>query len=100
MGSGTPLLVFWAAQGARACEYAYPCHPWYHLGMRAFLAVALITSSWALAAENEWARPFAKEPLLGEGIYYSHGSRVEPASLYEAQLKERFGEKTEKGVGH
>jgi len=46
------------------------------------------------------ARPFAKEPLLGEGIYDSHGTRVEPASLYEAQLKERFREKTEKGVGY
>ena len=46
------------------------------------------------------ARPFAKEPLLGEGFYDSHGTRVEPGSLYEAQLKERFREKTEKGVGY
>src|SRR5437868_3561993 len=60
-------------------------------------------ANWAIGCSwnrMKRARPFAKEPLLGEGIYDSHGMRVEPASLYEAQLKERFREKTQKGVGY
>jgi hypothetical protein len=60
-------------------------------------------ANWAIGCSWERmkrARPFDKEPLLAEGIYDSHGKRVEPASLYEAQLKERFREKTTKGVGY
>jgi len=50
-------------------------------------------ANWAIGCSWEKlkrARPFDKEPLLGEGIYDSHGTRVEPASLYQAQLKERL----------
>jgi hypothetical protein len=49
--------------------------------------------NWAIGCNWERlkrARPFAREPLIEEGIYDSHGVRVEPASLYEAQLKERL----------
>src|SRR5438045_1000784 len=28
MGSGTPMPVSFDCGGARACEYACPCHPW------------------------------------------------------------------------
>jgi len=60
-------------------------------------------ANWAIGCSWERmkrARPFAKEPLLAEGIYDSHGVRVQPESLYMAQLRERLNEKTEKGVGY
>ena len=50
-------------------------------------------ANWAIGCSWERmkrARPFDKEPLLAEGIYDSHGTRVQPESLYLAQLKERL----------
>jgi len=48
--------------------------------------------NWAIGCQGhreQSAMPFAKEPLIPEGTFESHGKAVEPASLYRAQYQER-----------
>jgi len=80
MGSGHGWTIGWAVAwncSAKASIIQNPpgCANW------------AIGCSWQRLKR---ARPFDKEPLLAEGIYDSHGERVEPPSLYQAQLKERL----------
>jgi hypothetical protein len=45
-------------------------------------------------------RPFDKAPDLSEGVIDSPGARVEPPSLYLAQLAERLGPQAPKQIGY
>ncbi|HEV8292457.1 MAG TPA: hypothetical protein VGP94_11060 [Tepidisphaeraceae bacterium] len=90
MGSGHGWTVGWAV--------AWNCS-----GKASIIQNPPGCANWAIGCSWERlkrARPFDKEPLLAEGIYDSHGVRVQPESLYMAQLRERFKEKTEKGIGY
>lgn len=60
-------------------------------------------ANWVIGCRGERqqrAIPFDKQPFLPEGIYESHGTPVEPASLYLAQLSERLGEHVLKNIGY
>ena len=49
--------------------------------------------NWSIGCIGELqhrAMPFATEPLLPQGEIESPGTRVEPESLYRAQLKQRL----------
>jgi hypothetical protein len=59
--------------------------------------------NWAIGCRGERklrARPFAREPLLPEGVYDAHETLVAPASLYLAQLRERLGAAALKAIGY
>lgn len=61
------------------------------------------TENWMIGCSGERQRkamPFTKKPLLPEGIYDACNTRVNPPSLYLAQLKERLGEQALKNIGY
>jgi hypothetical protein len=60
-------------------------------------------ANWVIGgqgAPQKKAQPFNTAPLLPEGIYDAHGSRVSPASLYLAQLYERLGQQALANTGY
>jgi hypothetical protein len=59
--------------------------------------------NWAIGCRGDRkqrAQPFAREPLLPEGVYDAHGTPVAPASLYLSQLRERLGAAAVKNLGY
>ncbi len=60
-------------------------------------------TNWAIGCRGQRvlaAMPFGKEPKLPEGIYDSHGTPVQPVSLYLAQLRARLGAQAVKNIGY
>ena len=60
-------------------------------------------ANWVIGGRGEQqkrAMPFNTDPLLAEGIYDAHGSAVNPASLYLAQLAERLGKQALINTGY
>lgn len=80
MGSGHGWAIGWAvAWNCKAKSYLNQMPPG--------------SANWVIGSTGEHdkkAIPFEKEPFLPEGIYDSHGSNVNPKSLYMAQLAERL----------
>ncbi|MFL5772582.1 MAG: hypothetical protein ACJ75F_05460 [Flavisolibacter sp.] len=81
MGSGHGWAIGWAvAWNCSAKSYLNQMPPG--------------AANWVIGCRGEKqqrAMPFETQPLLQEGIYDSHGSKVSPESLYRAQLAERLG---------
>ena len=60
-------------------------------------------ANWVIGSTGEKQKraiPFNTEPNLPEGIYDSYGIRVDPSSLYLAQLFERLGKQAVKNTGY
>jgi len=60
-------------------------------------------ANWVIGGRGDQqkkAQPFNAAPLLPEGIYDAHGSMVNPASLYLAQLYERLGKQALTNIGY
>ncbi|MDB5232468.1 MAG: hypothetical protein JWN76_3273 [Chitinophagaceae bacterium] len=60
-------------------------------------------ANWVIGSTGEQQKkaiPFDKEPVLPEGLYDSHNKRVDPSSLYLAQLAERLGAQAVKNIGY
>jgi hypothetical protein len=58
-------------------------------------------ANWVIGCsggQQKKAIPFNTEPYLPEGIYDSHGTPVNPKSLYLAQLEKRLGKQAVKGL--
>lgn len=90
MGSGHGWSVGWAV--------AWNCRAKSFLNQQPPGAV-----NWVIGSEGEKTRraiPFDTIPYLPEGTYDAHGSPVQPASLYLAQLEERLGEKALRNIGY
>ncbi|WP_300597460.1 hypothetical protein [Niabella sp.] len=83
MGSGHGWAIGWAvAWNCRAKSYLNQQPPGAY--------------NWVIGStgqQQQKAMPFNKEPFLPGGTYDAHGAAVVPASLYQAQLKARLGEK-------
>jgi hypothetical protein len=90
MGSGHGWSIGWAvAWNCKAKSYLNQQPPG--------------AANWVIGCQGEPQRkaiPFDKEPFLPEGIYDSHGTPVEPSSLYLAQLSERLGKQALKNIGY
>lgn len=59
--------------------------------------------NWLIGSKGESTnkpRPFGSAPMLGEGTMDSHGTPVEPRSLYLAQLQERLGAQALANIGY
>jgi len=90
MGSGHGWTIGWAvAWNCSAKNYVIQQPPG--------------VANWAIGCRGERltsSMPFGHQPKLPEGIFDSHGSPVDPASLYLAQLKERLGSQALKNIGY
>jgi hypothetical protein len=90
MGSGHGWAIGWAvAWNCRAKSFLNQQPPG--------------SANWVIGCEGEpqkRAAPFNSLPLLPEGFYDSHGTPVNPASLYLAQLSERLGQQAVKNIGY
>ncbi|HTV47790.1 MAG TPA: hypothetical protein VMG59_05050 [Phycisphaerae bacterium] len=61
------------------------------------------SENWAIGdigRENLQAMPFQKSPLLPQGIIDSQGTKVNPGSLYLAQLSQRLGPEALNNIGY
>lgn len=60
------------------------------------------SANWMIGCKGEKqvkSMPFAKSPMMPEGIYDSYGFQVSPQSLYLAQLTQRLGKQSVKNIG-
>jgi hypothetical protein len=90
MGSGHGWTIGWAvAWNCTAKSYVIQQPPG--------------SANWAIGCKGqrlESGMPFGHEPKLPEGIYDSHGTPIEPESLYLAQLRERLGPQAVRNIGY
>jgi hypothetical protein len=90
MGSGHGWAIGWAvAWNCTAKSYLNQMPPG--------------AANWVIGSKGEHqfkAIPFQTKPFLEEGIYDSHGVRVNPSSLYLAQLDARLGKQALKNIGY
>jgi hypothetical protein len=90
MGSGHGWAIAWAvAWNCTAKSYLNQLPPG--------------AANWVIGSKGEHqfkAIPFQTKPFLEEGLYDSHGIRVDPSSLYLAQLAARLGKQALKNIGY
>ena len=90
MGSGHGWAVGWAV--------AWNCKAKSYLNQQPPGSANWVIGSTGMPQKR--AIPFNTEPYLPEGYYDSHGIRVDPASLYLAQLSERLGKQALSNIGY
>ena len=90
MGSGHGWAIGWAvAWNCTAKDYLNQMPPG--------------AANWVIGCKgSKYQKPVPgkKAPLLPEGIYDAHGTKVFPKRLYLAQLSERLGKKVLKNIGY
>jgi hypothetical protein len=88
MGSGHGWAIGWSV--------AWNCSARTFLNQQPPGAANWVIGCWG--EQQKKAIPFNTEPYLPEGIYDSHGTPVNPKSLYLAQLEKRLGKRALKGL--